>query len=228
MTATIEFIAHAGKSFSAQQYDPEDNTVIGTGISVGADSPPTHYSFASSATGIVFVVASATNLKVSGYANLNEPINGKCPLVDTYAEAADIGATKRSIQAKTDLIGSASALVQSPVTEAGEIPKLVIGDAYTAANGRAIDIYIAKPEGVTTSECSCKFGGSLQHKGSWLVTGTVSDASNNRLRMRFEMTQQDWGTCKPACGYKWTATLIAPGRITPLYGETELIETQTI
>ncbi len=228
MTAIVQFIAQVGKSFTAQQYDPADNSALGTGISVGSDNPPGFYSFSTSRTGIVMIVASATNLKVCGYANLDEPINGKCPIVDTYAEAADIAATKKLIKAKTDLIGSASATVQSPVTEDGEIPILVIGDAYTAANGRQIDIFIAKPAGVTTSQCSCKFGGALQHKGSWLVTGTVTDASNNRLRMRFEMVQADWGTCKPACGYKWTATLIAPGRITPLHGEVELIETQTL
>lgn len=225
--ATIEFAAPAGKTFSGQEYELDGTASIGSSFSVPADTVPTRYRVTRSGTGIHFYVFSSTNVKVAGYANLDAPIGDVCPLMGSYAEADALSATSKEIKAKTDLIGTASATVQAPVTQSGTIPELVIGDDYKAAEGRSIDILIAKPSGVTTSECSCRFGGDAPHLGSWLVTGTVADASNNRLRMRFELESGDTLECKPGT-YNWTATLITPNRSTYVKGETELVETQTI
>lgn len=88
MTVTIEFFAPAGKSFSAQKYNAVDGTTVGTAISVGADSPATRYRFSTTGTGIILVVATATNLRVSGYVNLDKPdANGVCRMVDSYESA---------------------------------------------------------------------------------------------------------------------------------------------
>lgn len=225
--ATIEFAAPAGKTFTGQEYDLDDTDTVGSSFSVSADTVPTRYRVSRSGTGIHYYVFSATNVKVAGYANLDAAIGGVCPLMESYAAAEDLAARNKDIKAKTDLIGTASATVLSPVTAGGDIPELVIGDDYKASEGRSIDVYIAKPAGVTTNQCSCLFGGHADHLGSWLVSGTVSDASGNRLRLRFELESGDTIECKPGT-YERTVTLVTPNRSTYIKGETELVETQTI
>ncbi|MGN6543769.1 MAG: hypothetical protein ACTHK7_01885 [Aureliella sp.] len=86
----IEFIAQAGQTFSFQPYNSTSGEAIGSPVAAVTDSTtPTLYRVTVDATGIVYGVASATNLKVAGFANLDAPAdNGFSPLYGSYAEAA--------------------------------------------------------------------------------------------------------------------------------------------
>lgn len=84
--SAIEFLAPAGKTFSVQLYDPTTGAAIGTPITGVTDSvTPTRYRADTAAVaGVVFVVATTTNLRVAGYANLSDPyaITDHSPVLD--------------------------------------------------------------------------------------------------------------------------------------------------
>lgn len=124
--SAIEFTAQAGKTFSVQLYNASTGATIGSAITGVTDSSvPTRYrADTGSNTGVVYAVATATNLRVAGYADLNNPTNGFSVLTDTPA-VAPTGVTIEEIQAvNSDLLQSIlnSGLVASSINP-------TIGDA---------------------------------------------------------------------------------------------------
>ena len=105
---TIEFSAQTGKTFVAQQYDGITNSVVGSLILSPdiSEVVPTRYRITTPATGIVYVVATSTNLVVTGYANLLTPgPNGFSELLDTYDEAYALGTAPTPIPIDPDPTG---------------------------------------------------------------------------------------------------------------------------
>ena len=128
--------------------------------------------------------------------------------------------------ARSDVSGTVSII--SPVNEDGTINPIVIGDDYLTVHGRSFDIFIDPVDGVDVETATCFFGGSAQHKGSWLVQGVVTLVVD-RWRMRFQLQSDDTIDCKKGC-YEWSAELrpAESKRITRITGTVELIQSHTI
>ncbi|MGB7325851.1 MAG: hypothetical protein WBD31_13335 [Rubripirellula sp.] len=92
------------------------------------------------------------------------------------------------IEGKTGLIGTGSATVSAPVAESGVISgPIVIGDDYLAANGRSFDWTIDAVPGIAVGNAVCRFGASSNYAGRFSVVGVVSDASDDKWLLRFEL-----------------------------------------
>lgn len=86
--SAIEFTAQSGKTFSLQLYNATTLAAIGTPLAPTGVGGIYRVSTGAN-TGIVYVEATATNLLVAGFANLDSAsANGYSPLRDTYDEAA--------------------------------------------------------------------------------------------------------------------------------------------
>ena len=132
------------------------------------------------------------------------------------------------IQGKTDLITSSGAItgllagaVLEPGTIEGFPTTLKIGDSYTAANGRAIDIPIVDTDGVPLdsagsldfSSASVTFTVSRAKETSAarIITGTATvidppgTGTANAPYVRVELSSSE--TAKGLLGYRYTATL---------------------
>lgn len=90
---TGRFAAPSDKTFSVQLYDPATLEAAGSAITSVTDSDvPTVYEFTTSETGIVLMVATATNVKAQHYFDLDNPdSSGTCPAFESYAAAAAAG-----------------------------------------------------------------------------------------------------------------------------------------
>jgi hypothetical protein len=132
------------------------------------------------------------------------------------------------IQNKTDLItssGAVTSLLAGAVLEPGTIQgfptTLKIGDSYTAANGRAIDIPIVDTDGIPLDTAgSLDFSAATvtftvsrakETNASRIVTGTATvidppgTGTANAPYVRVEISSSE--TAKGLLGYRYTATL---------------------
>lgn len=233
MNDKLEFGSLPGKTFSVQRYHKTSGAAVGDPVNSIVDSVvPTLYrvDFGTELGGIVYIVATTTNLRVRGFANLSrQSSNGYSSLFGSLESAeSDVSSLAASVAtiAQTGVVN-----VVSPVNADGSLNPLVIGDDYTAAQGRQIDLFVDPVSGVSVGDCTCTFGGEASHKGSWLVTGVVSAQTvdgSPKWRMRFELAEDDTRDCKPGC-YAWGATLQPPAtRATKITGTVELIESHTL
>lgn len=118
--ATVSFTSYPSQTFSVQAYDAVSGDTVGSlGTGVTDTTAPGMYLFPVSATGIVYVVATADDYTVLGYANLDlTDESGRCSLRDTYDDAgADTAVANQldAIQAKTDLINTVAPTVETQV-----------------------------------------------------------------------------------------------------------------
>lgn len=234
--SAIEFTANAGKTFSVQLYDANTGAAVGSAITGVTDSvTPTRYrNGTGSNSGIVFVLATATNLSVSGYADLDNPneygyseLGSLSDIQSAGLQSIEAGIAEILVKIQTGVIS-----IVSPVNQDGSLNPLVIGDDYLAANSRSIDLFIDPIDGVSAETVTCTFGGMAQHRGDWLVSGTVTAVTidgNPKWRLRFELDAADTIDCKPGC-YAWSATVLSSAgkRITRITGEVALVASQTI
>ena len=130
--SAVEFLAPAGKTFSAQLYNAVSGAAIGAPIAGIVDAVPTRYRFSTgSNTGIVYLVATATtgNARMSGYADLDSPINGYSPLRDSVDEL-NTDAIASDVYSK--LAGGRSTLLSGPVAAGGPLDQVKTVDlSYT-------------------------------------------------------------------------------------------------
>ncbi len=197
--AAVETIANAGKTFTAQAYDPATNDPSGDPVGSIQDSAvATRYRFSLIGTGIKFVVLTATNLRVAGYVDLGNPgANGYCPIFDSYFAAKAI--------AKINLIGTGSATVSSPVTPTGSLNPIVIGDDYLIANARSFTWTVPKPAGFVLSESVAYFGGAFDGCQKWKVSGTITESGSN-LILEFELPKDKTRNLS-AANYDWSVAV---------------------
>jgi hypothetical protein len=195
-----EFTANAGKTFSVQAYDPAANTAFGSAIANVQDSGvTTRYRFSLTGTGIKFIVATATNLKIVGYVNLDSPgANGYCSLFDNYEDAA--------AAAKIKKIGTGSATVATPVTATGKLNEIIIGDDYLSIHERAFEWTIETPGSFDDSGATCWFGGKFEGVNKWRVEGDITDNGNGTLTLTFELERADTADLEPG-NYDWSAAI---------------------
>ncbi len=88
--SAIEFSSWPGRTWSVQLYDPLTGATLGSPIvGVTDGTTPTLYRLSTgSRTGIVYVVGTATNARVRGYANLDQPAaTSYSPVLESYADA---------------------------------------------------------------------------------------------------------------------------------------------
>lgn len=196
--SAIEFTAQAGKTFSVQRYTVE-GAAFGSPITNVTDTatPTLYRADVGNTTGIVYVVATATNLRVAGYANLDVPgFTGFSALSDPVELA---------IKNKTDLIGTEPVLTSPPVQDRTRIPVIYIGDDYLASNGRAFVFEVSAPAWQANAS-SCRFGGDgEQTSGLWNVAGTIT-VQGARWLLSFDMPKAITGAL-PEDKYLWTVEI---------------------
>lgn len=111
-----------------------------------------------------------------------------------------------AIKAKTDLIGTGSATISSPVASSGQIfGPLIIGDDYLAANDRALQWTVATPTGVTVGVATCQLG-FLLGTNTLQVDGTLTDAGGGNSLLSFDLTRAQTETL-PAGFYSWSVQI---------------------
>ena len=112
-----------------------------------------------------------------------------------------------AIKDKTDLITSGSVQTSLPVTASGQITgPLFIGDDYLNANGRAFAWTVALPTGYVLGTSTCRLGMEyIDESGSYsfVVTGTVIDAGNGNVTLRFDVPRATTDTLAPGW-YRWS------------------------
>lgn len=194
-----EFSAVAGKSFSVQAYDPASNTASGSAVANVQDTGvATRYRFSLTGTGIKYVVATVTNLKVTGYVNLDAPgANGYCSLYETYDEAAAV--------AKIKSIGTGTATIAAPVTPTGSLTEIIIGDDYLTTHNRALVWTVDKPLNFDVAGASCWFGGKFEACQKWLVSGSIDD-NGDTLTLTFELPKAKTKLLTPG-NYDWSVAI---------------------
>lgn len=127
--SAIEFTAQPGKTFSVQLYQL-DGTPIGDAITGVTDSlVPTRYRASTgSTTGTVYVVATTTNLRVTGYANLDKPAaaSGYSPLsnlTDLENDCCNNELTPVTITSASGALSIIKANILARITEVTSAPK---------------------------------------------------------------------------------------------------------
>lgn len=126
-------------------------------------------------------------------------------------DAATAATQATAIKAKTDLIGTGTAFSGPPVTESGQLTRIIIGDDYNAANGRAFSWTFDAITGFTVGSCTAKFG--LKHATnptaySALVTAaTVTDLGSGRWSVSFDVDKTDTASL-PQAHYEWSVEIV--------------------
>lgn len=104
---------------------------------------------------------------------------------------------------------NAGATVLSPVTQAGKLATIVIGDDYLAAYGRAFQWTIDAPTGFVLATSTCSFGGEAERgTSSWLSAGTITDAGSGRWVIKFDLTKTQTSALTEGL-YKWSVEVKA-------------------
>lgn len=219
--SAIEFTAPTGKTFSVQLYNATTLAAIGAAITPVTDTAGIYRASTGANTGIVYVEATATNILVAGFANLDDAAaNGYSPLRDTYDEAntkagvrsavglasANLDTQLGAIAEKTATIGTGVISGSSPVSDTGNIAEIIIGDDYKAANGRAFTWTVAAPTGFTLADCTCHFGGNGGVKGSWNISGTITDAGSGNWLLSFDLLGSHTASCSKG-KYEWSVAV---------------------
>lgn len=121
---TVEFTAPDGKTFTAQEYNATTGAAIGVTVAVTEAAKGLYRFTAASAAGVSYFVATATNVIVTGFADLSNPAaNTHCPLKDTYDEAA---ASQVATLSEINKIPRADAAIA-----AGAAVQRTLDDAFT-------------------------------------------------------------------------------------------------
>ena len=112
-----------------------------------------------------------------------------------------------AIQAKTDLIGTGSAISSAPVTATGKLNPIVQGDDYLSVNDRAFEWLVDPVAGFAIDDCSCWFGGTScgSPDQSWLAEGALTE-EDDRWRLAFELVAE--ATADLELGhYNWSVSV---------------------
>lgn len=141
--------------------------------------------------------ASILRLRVTGSNRTIVATYGTMNL-DESGNIADLLAVK----AKTDQIGTSSAIVSAPVSSQGKIAQIFIGDDYLAANGRSFNWTITAPTGFTAASSTTTFGGSDGNEHAWLASGTIVD-NGSTWTLKHDLPKADSVELEPGT-YEWT------------------------
>jgi phage tail sheath gpL-like len=92
----------------------------------------------------------------------------------------------------TSLITVGNVTVTAPVSEAGVITELILGDDYLAANGRALTWSVTEISGMSLANATAVFG-MRQKDVNVTITGAVSDGAGATWDVTIEIANDDWG-----------------------------------
>ncbi len=148
--SAIEFTAQSGKTFSVQLYNATTLTTIGTALTPTGTGGIYRVSTGAN-TGIVYVEATATNLLVTGFANLDEAAaNGYSGLKDTYDEAVGVAAAvldeALSGHTTAGTVGAALTTASSAITVVpltGVVESRVSGTTISLFTGETPSVSVA-------------------------------------------------------------------------------------
>lgn len=91
------------------------------------------------------------------------------------------------IQAKTQLIGTGSAVAAAPVSGTGTITSIILGDDYLAENDRAFEWLIDPVAGFDIATCTCWFGGAANSSANaWRVQGSITE-EDDKWKLSFDL-----------------------------------------
>ena len=92
-----------------------------------------------------------------------------------------------AVQAKTQLIGTGSAVSAAPVSATGTIATIIVGDDYLAANGRAFEWLVDPVAGFDFATCTCWFGGAANSSANaWRVEGSIMEV-DGKWKLSFDL-----------------------------------------
>jgi hypothetical protein len=130
-------------------------------------------------------------------------------LADSYVVWEGETVDLEAIKAKTDLIGSGSAVINAPVSGDGDLLELILETDYLAANGRALEWTFDEITGITTSATG-KFGLKDALTGTEVYvnsTGTVSDLGGGTFKVAFDTTNTALNGLPPG-KYDWSVEVL--------------------
>jgi len=128
---------------------------------------------------------------------------------DLGTAAGGMVANVEAIKAKTDLVGTGSAVVSAPVSGDGDLLELILETDYLAANGRALDWTFDEITGITTSATG-RFGLTNSDDGTEVyvnTTGTVTDLGNGTFKVSFDITNTALDALSPG-KYDWSVEVL--------------------
>jgi hypothetical protein len=160
---------------------------------VGGGTPPTASAIADAVWDEVLaghLTAGTTGAALNASGGAGDPWSTTLPGAYTASQA---GSLLADIFDKTAIITTGNVTVTAPVSEAGVITELILGDDYLAANGRALTWSVTEISGVLLANASCKFWMRKDDvTDSW--TGTVSDGTDPKWTLSVDIANTDWGT----------------------------------
>lgn len=137
-------------------------------------------------------------------------------IIAAFKADADLGtvpggmvANAVDIKAKTDLIGTGSAVVSAPVSGDGDLLELILETDYLAANGRALEWSFDEITGITTAATG-KFGLKDALTGTEVYvnsTGTVTDLGGGTFKVSFNITNTALDGLPPG-KYDWSVEVL--------------------
>jgi hypothetical protein len=160
---------------------------------VGGGTPPTASAIADAVWDEVLaghLTAGTTGAALNASGGAGDPWSTTLPGAYTGDQA---GRLLADIVDSTSLITVGNVTVTAPVSEAGVITELILGDDYLAANGRALTWSVTEISGMSLANASCKFWMRKDDMtDSW--TGTVSDGTDPNWTLSVDIANTDWGT----------------------------------
>lgn len=83
---------------------------------------------------------------------------------------------------------------------------IVIGDDYLSANSRAFEFTITAIAGMSFGSAACKFGVFHSRKGSFSVSGTVTDAGDDEWLLSFDVPKEKTALLEPG-EFDWSVEI---------------------
>ena len=130
-------------------------------------------------------------------------------LADSYVVWEGETVDLEAIKAKTDLIGSGSAVINAPVSGDGDLLELILETDYLAANGRALEWTFDEITGITASATG-KFGLKDALTGTEVYvnsTGNVSDLGGGTFKVAFDIINTALDGLPPG-KYDWSVEVL--------------------
>lgn len=143
-------------------------------------------------------------------------------LIEQFKADAELGtapggmaANVLAIKPKTDLIGSGTAFTAVPVSELGQLDKIIIGDDYLKANSRSFKWTFDAIPGFTIGTCTGVFGVKASSNPALSFTSTatttdITDLGGGRWQVEFEVAKT-LTSALPQGTYDWSVEIVQAG-----------------
>lgn len=136
--SAIEFTAQSGKTFSLQLYNATTLATIGTALTPTEAATGIYRVSTGANTGVVYAKATATNVLVAGFADLDDvAANGYSALRDTYDEAENSSGVSVTVLPAT---GTETSRVSGTALTLFTSELIAVAVGVTDSDGVAVDL----------------------------------------------------------------------------------------